>query len=126
MELTQLHFSRSKITNVIHVANTAEEAIKFLQEIDGRTKPDLVLLDLNLPGISGREVLEFVKSDVNLRTIPVVVLTSSQEEEDVLKSYELHANAYVTKPVTLDGLAKLVTALEDFWFTVVRLTGAED
>lgn len=121
VKLTRLHFARSKLANQLHVASTGEEAIEYLKGTNGHPVPDLVLLDLNLPGISGHEVLEFIKEDDRLRSIPVVVLTSSQAEADVQNSYRLHANAFVTKPVTLEGLGALVKSLEDFWFTMVRL-----
>jgi CheY-like chemotaxis protein len=84
-------------------------------------RPDLVLLDLNLPKKDGREVLEEIKSDPALRNIPVVVLTSSQAEQDILKAYDLHANCYVTKPVDLDQFITVVKSIEDFWFTIVKL-----
>jgi CheY-like chemotaxis protein len=86
----------------------------------GAPRPDLVLLDLNLPRKDGREVLAEMKADPRLGRIPVVVLTSSEAEEDIARSYDLHANAYVTKPVDLEGFAKIVRGIEDFWFTVVR------
>ena len=84
-------------------------------------RPDLVLLDLNLPKKDGREVLAEIKQDPDLKRIPVVVLTISNAEEDILKSYNLHANAYVTKPLNLEQFSKIVKAIEDFWFTVVKL-----
>jgi CheY-like chemotaxis protein len=87
----------------------------------GATRPDLVLLDLNLPRKDGREVLEEIKSDPRLRSIPVVVLTTSRAEEDVLRSYDLHANCYITKPVDLGQFLAVVRAIDDFWLAVVRL-----
>ena len=87
-------------------------------------RPDIVLLDLNMPRMDGREVLRQMKSDAALRRIPVVVLTSSTAEEDILKSYDLHANCYITKPVDLEQLVRVVQTLEDFWLTVVKLPRA--
>jgi two-component system, chemotaxis family, response regulator Rcp1 len=100
------------------------EAMQFLRregEYGDAPAPDLILLDLNLPRMSGREVLEQVKEDPGLRRIPVVVLTTSEAEEDVVRSYELHANAYVRKPVDFDQFTEVVRLIEDFWFTVVKL-----
>ena len=84
-------------------------------------RPDLILLDLNLPRKDGREVLEEIKADAGLRTIPVVVLTSSQAEQDIVRAYDLHANCYVTKPVDLEQFITVVKSIEDFWFTIVKL-----
>lgn len=127
--LTQVAFHNAKVANALHVVPDGESALRFLRnegEFRGRRRPDLVLLDLNLPGLSGQEVLAQLKADPDLRTIPVVVLTSSSDERDVLRSYSNHANAYVTKPVDLTKLVELVTRLDGFWFSVVRLpSGAE-
>lgn len=100
------------------------EAIAFLcqeGEYADEPRPDLVLLDLNMPKKDGRDVLEDMESDPSLRRIPVVVLTSSAAEEDVVRSYELNANAYLTKPVDFDGFVDIVTRIEDFWFSVVKM-----
>ena len=108
----------------IRIAMDGVEAIKYLRREGGYTgkpRPDLILLDLNLPRKSGREVLREIKADPCLRLIPVVILTVSEAEEDVLRSYKLHANCYVTKPVDLDGLLHVVRSIEDFWLTIVRL-----
>lgn len=117
-----------KVRNNITVVEDGVEAMAFLRK-EGRYKnalrPDLMLLDLNLPRKDGREVLEEVKSDENLKRIPVVILTTSEAEEDVLKSYGLHANCYITKPVDLDRFIKIVKSIEDFWFTVVKLPQEE-
>lgn len=122
--LTREAFSEAKICNNIHVAQDGEEAIAYLQKEAGyedSKKPDLILLDLNLPKIDGREVLDKVKSNDNLKRIPVVVLTSSEAEQDIIKTYDLHANSYVVKPIDLDQFIKVVNAVENFWFSVVTL-----
>lgn len=120
VELTREYFAELKVANVLNVVGTGEEALAYLQSGSER-RPDLILLDLNLPGRSGREILEQVKSDPEFAAIPVVVLTSSQAEQDILRSYQLHANAYITKPVDIDGFATIVQSIQDFWFSVVRL-----
>jgi chemotaxis family two-component system response regulator Rcp1 len=108
----------------LDVAKDGEEALGFLRQqgqyADAR-RPNLILLDLNLPRKDGREVLTEIKSDPDLQRIPVVILTTSQAEEDVLRTYNLHANCYVTKPVDLDQFIKVVKSIEEFWFTIVRL-----
>jgi CheY-like chemotaxis protein len=114
----------SKIANRLHVVNNGEEALAFLRQegqYDSSPRPDLVLLDLNLPRMDGREVLEIVKSDPTLRRIPIVVLTTSDAEEDVVRSYDLHANAYVTKPVDFEQFVSVVRQIDDFYITVVKL-----
>lgn len=114
----------SKLANVIHHVADGADAMAFLRR-QGKhrdaPRPDLVLLDLNLPKKDGREVLSEVKGDEDLKRIPVVVLTSSSAEEDVLKSYNLHANCYITKPIDLGQFLKVVRSIEDFWLTIVRL-----
>ena len=113
-----------KIRNTLHVARDGEEALDFLYRCGahaGALRPDLVLLDLNLPKYDGRQVLERIKSDPDLSTIPVVILTTSSAEEDILRSYKLHANAYVTKPVDLDQFVSAVRQIDEFFLTVVRL-----
>lgn len=113
-----------KIANTLSVVRDGVEAMEFLHrrgQYASAPRPDLVLLDLNLPRRDGREVLADMKADPDLQSIPVVVLTSSKAEEDVAKAYALHANCYVTKPVGLQGLMKIVSAIEDFWLTIVRL-----
>ena len=105
------------------------EALAYLRregEYADAPRPDLVLLDLNLPRRDGREVLAEVKADENLRTIPVIVLTTSQADEDVLKSYQLHANAYVTKPVDFDGFIEAIRQIDHFFVSVVQLPTGED
>ncbi len=114
----------SKVRNNIHHAKDGEEAIAFLRRegpFAAAPEPDLILLDLNLPRRSGREVLEEVKNDAGLKHIPIVVLTSSQAEEDIRNSYQLHANCFITKPVDLEQLNKVVQGIEQFWFTLVTL-----
>jgi CheY-like chemotaxis protein len=121
-------FELNKVHNALHVASDGVEALDFLYRRNGHEeapRPDLVLLDLNLPRKDGREVLEEVKADPSLRTIPVVVLTTSEAEEDILRSYDLHANAYVTKPVDFDRFIEVVRLIDDFFVTVVKLPARE-
>ena len=122
--LTREALAQSKVRNNLHHAKDGEEAIAFLRRetpfADAPT-PDLVLLDLNLPRRHGREVLDDIKRDPDLKHIPVVILTSSQAEEDIIRSYQLHANCFITKPVDLEQLTKVVQGIEQFWFTLVRL-----
>lgn len=123
VELTRDNLEMSKILHDLYVAKDGVEAMAFLRregEHAAAPRPDLVLLDLNLPRKDGREVLVEMKADAALRRIPVVVLTSSKAEEDVVKSYDLQASAYVTKPVDLDGFGQIVRGIECFWFSVVR------
>jgi CheY-like chemotaxis protein len=117
--LIQEAFEHNKVANTLHVVGDGVEAMEFLRGGDGR--PDLILLDLNLPRKDGREVLAEVKSDPSLRQIPVVVLTTSKAEEDILRSYDLHANAYVTKPVDFHRFIDVVRQIDDFFVTVVKL-----
>jgi len=126
--LAQEALRTSKIRNVLHRVGDGEEAMAFLRR-EGRyadaPRPGLILLDLNLPKKDGREVLAEIKGDENLKRIPVVVLTISSDEEDVLKSYNLHANCYITKPIDLGQFVKMVRSIEDFWLTIVRLPNGE-
>jgi CheY-like chemotaxis protein len=113
-----------KIRNNLHVVGDGEEAMAFLRrerEYADRLQPDVILLDLNLPRKDGREVLAEIKSDDALKHIPVVVMTSSKDEADVLKSYQLHANCYIAKPILFGEFVEVVKAIEGFWFTVVTL-----
>jgi CheY-like chemotaxis protein len=124
VELVREALGEGKISNTLHVASDGVQAMEFLKQQGshaGASCPDLVLLDLNLPRKNGREVLEEIKSDPRLRLVPVVVLTSSKAEEDILRSYDLHANCYVTKPVDLEQFLHVVRSIEDFWLTVVKL-----
>ncbi|MCU1396758.1 MAG: response regulator [Ilumatobacteraceae bacterium] len=122
--MTQEAFADYKIANRLNVVSNGEDAIAYLRK-QGRfadvTTPDLVLLDLNLPRRDGREVLLDIKGDPHLRRIPVVILTTSEAEEDVIAAYDLHANAYVRKPVDFDQFVAAVRAIDDFFITVVRL-----
>ncbi|GAA0987762.1 response regulator [Acrocarpospora macrocephala] len=124
--LTQEAFEHNKVRNKLHVVSDGEQAMAFLRRQGDYTdvpRPDLVLLDLNLPRKDGREVLEEIKDDPELRAIPVVVLTTSEAEEDILRSYRLHANAYVSKPVDFDQFIRVVRQIDDFFVTVVKLPG---
>ncbi len=117
-------FEEAKIRNNLHIAEDGEEAILFLNNKEpflDAPRPDIILLDLNLPRKDGREVLQEVKEDENLKKIPIVVLTTSKAEEDILKSYNLHANAYITKPVDFNQFIKVMKSIEDFWLQVVKL-----
>ena len=122
--MTREAFQDYKLQNQLHVVSDGAEAMEFLRqegEYVGRPRPDLVLLDLNLPRMDGRQVLEAIKSDSELASIPVVVLTTSENEDDVLRSYSLHANAYVTKPVDFARFIEVIRQIDDFFVTVVRL-----
>jgi two-component system, chemotaxis family, response regulator Rcp1 len=122
--LTREAFATGKIDNVLHVVSDGVEAMAFLRrqgKYAGVPRPDLVLLDLNLPRKDGREVLAEIKSDEILKRIPVVVLTTSKDEADVLKSYNLHANCFISKPIDLGEFIRAVRSIEDFWLTIVSL-----
>ena len=124
IRLTQEALKESKVLNNIHIVEDGMEALEFLRK-EGRFKnvitPDIILLDLNLPKRNGREVLAEIKNDDFLKKIPVVILTISRAEEDILKSYMLHANCYITKPVDMDQFIKIVRSIENFWFSIVKL-----
>ena len=122
--LTKEALEHAKVRNNLHVSKDGVEAMAFLRQQGSYAdmpRPDVILLDLNLPRKDGREVLAEVKADDDLKTIPVVVLTTSQAQEDVLRAYGLHANCYITKPVDFDQFANVVRAIDQFWFTVVTL-----
>ncbi|MCP2318492.1 two-component system, unclassified family, response regulator [Nocardia amikacinitolerans] len=122
--MTREAFEDNKIGNTLHVAHDGQEALDFLYrqgEFADAPRPDLILLDLNLPKYDGRQVLEKIKADPDLTHIPVVVLTTSAAEEDILRSYKLHANAYVTKPVDLDQFVAAIKQIDEFFVQVVRL-----
>jgi CheY-like chemotaxis protein len=122
--MTQEAFDEHKVRNKLNVVQDGEEALAYLRR-EGKyadaTRPDLILLDLNLPRVDGREVLGVIKEDHDLRRIPVVVLTTSQADEDILRSYSLHANAYVTKPVDFDSFIAVVRQIDEFFVSVVKL-----
>ena len=124
VRLTREALKDAKILNNLSVASDGEEAMEYLHRT-GRhadaVRPDLVLLDLNLPRKDGREVLAEMKADEELRSIPVVVLTTSRSEEDVLRAYDLHANCYITKPVGLDQFLRIVESIHGFWLSIVTL-----
>jgi two-component system, chemotaxis family, response regulator Rcp1 len=124
VRLTQAALAEGQVRNTLHVARDGVEAIAFLRRQNGHRqapRPDLVLLDLNLPRKSGREVLKEIKEDPDLRRIPVIVLTSSEAEEDILRSYNLHANGYVAKPVDFAKFVRVMKTIEEFWFATVKL-----
>lgn len=119
--LTKRAFKEAKMANELIIATSGEEAIRILRNDEGLTpppRPDLILLDLNLPQMSGQDVLQIVKNSPELRTIPVVILSSSSAEQDVLKVYNLHSNGYITKPVALEGFKAVIQKIEAFWFTL--------
>ncbi|MER5884054.1 response regulator [Streptomyces sp. NPDC001941] len=122
--MTREAFEDNKIGNTLHVVRDGLEALDFLYRRgghEGAPRPGLILLDLNLPKYDGRQVLETIKSDADLAHIPVIVLTTSSAEEDILRSYKLHANAYVTKPVDLDQFVSAIRQIDDFFISFVKL-----
>lgn len=124
VRLTQEALKKAKVRNNLSIARDGEEAMDFLRQrgkFVGSPRPDLILLDLNMPRKDGREVLAEIKEDRGLSTIPVVVLTTSNEDRDVLESYELHANCYITKPVGLSQFLEAIRRIDDFWLSIVRL-----
>ena len=124
VRLTQEALAENKICNKLHVAKDGVEAMKFLRKMNGYEDapfPDLILLDLNMPKKDGREVLAEIKTDEKLRSIPVVILTTSDAEDDVAKSYNMHANCYIRKPVDLIRFIEVVKIVENFWLTIVEL-----
>lgn len=127
--LTKAALEDAKIANHLHVCMNAEDALAFLNregDHEGAPRPDIILLDLNLPGMHGAELLEEIKKDPILTRIPVVVLTTSTADEDILKAYQLHASCYITKPVDFEQFIKVVHSFEDFWFAVVKLPPKDD
>jgi CheY-like chemotaxis protein len=124
--ITKEAFAENKVRNQLNVVSDGVNALAYLRQEDGYAdapRPDLILLDLNLPRMGGHEVLQHIKSDADLQCIPVVVLTTSDAEEDVLRSYNLHANAYVTKPVDFERFLGVVRQIDEFFVTVVKLPG---
>lgn len=123
-DLAKEALESSKVRNRLYTVDDGVKAMEFLRKegvYEGVPKPDLILLDLNLPRMDGRQVLAEVKKDQALRMIPIVILTTSSAEEDILRSYNLHANCYITKPIDLEQFMKVVRTIEDFWLTIVRL-----
>lgn len=123
-DLTISNLRNSKLTNRVHWVTDGDSAMDYLNqqgEYSDETRPDLILLDLNLPGMSGQEVLEEIKADPSLQRIPVVILTTSDSDADVLRSYELNANCYITKPVDLRQFIHVIQLISDFWLTAVKL-----
>jgi len=121
--LTKTAFAEGKVPNTIHVCRNGEEGLAFLRregQCADAPRPDLVLLDLNLPGMSGQDVLHEIKQSEDLREIPVVIMTSSNAERDIVQSYRLHANSYVVKPVGMDELIEITDTIESFWFKIVK------
>ena len=126
VRLTQEAMREARMSNTLHVARHGAEAMDFLRQsgdFKDAPRPDLVLLDLNLPRLSGREVLKQMKDDPELRRIPVIVLSTSDAQRDVAESYDLHANCYINKPVDFDEFLKVVQTIEFFWFHLVKLPG---
>lgn len=124
IRLTQEAFREARLHNTMHVVQDGVSAMAFIRQTapyQQAPRPDLILLDLNLPKKDGREILSEIKADPHTRTIPVVVLTTSADEEDVLRSYDLHANAYLVKPIDVLRFIKMIQSLESFWLSVVKL-----
>lgn len=124
VRLTVEGLKEARIANNLNAITDGQSAIEYLQrrgKYRDAVRPDLVLLDLNLPGIDGRTVLKHIKEDPQLKIIPVVIITSSEAESDIIKSYEAHANCFISKPIDFDGFTKVIRSIEHFWFTVVRL-----
>jgi CheY-like chemotaxis protein len=124
VRLTVEGLREARIANNLNAVMDGDSAVQFLQR-QGRyinaPRPDLILLDLNLPGLDGRSVLRFVKEDPRFKVIPVVIITSSDAESDIIKSYEAHANCFISKPIDFQGFCDVIRSIENFWFTVVRL-----
>ena len=124
VDLIREAFHDARVRNRLEAATNGEAALRMLRReppFEDSPRPDLILLDLNMPRMSGLELLENIKADDGLKSIPVVILTSSQAEEDIARSYRLHANAFVPKPASLEGLARAIKSIEGFWLEFVRL-----
>lgn len=129
VRLTKEALKEGKVRNNLAVVSDGVEALDYLYRrgsYANATRPDIILLDLNLPRKDGREVLAEIKADPSLRRIPIVVLTTSSAEEDVIKTYDLHVNCYITKPVDMEQFVSVVKAIDSFWFEVVRLPSSDD
>lgn len=129
IRLTQIALKQAKLANNLNVVRDGEEALAYLKgegEYEGRRRPDLVLLDLNLPKLNGSEVLKEIRETEEFKSLPVVILTTSDADQDIYKSYELHANCYITKPVDLRKFMGVVEMIEDFWVRVVTLPNTEN
>ena len=124
VRLAQEALKESKVRNQLHIVNDGMAATDFLfkrNDYKDAPRPDLIILDLNLPKKDGREVLAEIKADENLKRIPIVIFTTSKAEEDILKTYNLHANCYITKPLNFDKFMEVIKSIEDFWLTIVKL-----
>lgn len=124
VRLTVESLKEARIANNLNAVTDGQSAIEYLErrgKYRDSVRPDLILLDLNLPGLDGRSVLKYIKDDPALKIIPVVIITSSEAESDIIKSYEAHANCFISKPIDFDGFTRVVRSIEHFWFTVVRL-----
>ncbi len=129
VRLTREALHDAKVRNNMMVASDGVQALAYLRQEGqhaGATRPDLILLDLNLPRINGFEVLDAIKEDADLKRIPVIILTTSQAEQDIIRSYDLYANAYVTKPVDLEQFIRVIKAIEGFWLEIVKLPEGTD
>ncbi len=128
-KLIKTSFAKQKISNALHIENCAEKALEYLSECKNdnsqNARPDLILLDLNMPGMGGKEFLRRIKEDENLVTIPVVILTTSDSEEDILDSYRMHAAGYVKKPIDLQEFYGVVAKLNNYWFSICKLVREE-
>jgi len=127
--LTQEAFQENRLANELNVVQTGDDALKYLRReppYENAKKPNIILLDINLPGISGIEVLQQIKNEEHLRDIPVAILTTSKLEEDIVRSYQLHANCYINKPVNLDNFLEAIKVFSDFWFSIVTLPNDND
>jgi chemotaxis family two-component system response regulator Rcp1 len=129
VRLTQIALQQAKLVNELHVVTDGEQALDFLHrrgQYAAAPRPDLVLLDLNLPRVSGHEVLEDIRASDELTALPVIVLTTSSSQRDVVESYRRHANCFISKPVGVEEFLKVVATIEDFWLTIVRLPKPSD
>ena len=126
VRLTKEAMRESRLLNKLNVVKDGVEALAYLRkenQYSNANRPDLILLDLNLPKMDGREVLTEIKNDETLKTIPVIVLTTSEADQDIIRSYTAHANCYISKPVAFEKFAQVINSIESFWFTIVKLPG---